>query len=42
MRVGLRSGPMPDDWEVNASIMTEAGQLEDIARRAVHFFGNPW
>jgi hypothetical protein len=30
---------MPDDWRVVATVMAEAGQLEDIARRAAVFFG---
>lgn len=37
--VTLRSGPMEDDWEVAATMMAEAGQLDDIARRARAFFG---
>jgi len=39
IRTVLRSGPMEDDWEVAATVMAEAGQLEDIARRARAFFG---
>jgi hypothetical protein len=39
IRVQLRSGPMPYDWRVAATIMAEAGQLENIARSAVVFFG---
>lgn len=39
IRVELRSGQMPDDWRVGATVMAEAGQLEDIARRAALFFG---
>jgi hypothetical protein len=42
MRVDLRSGPMPDDWRVETTVMVEAGQLEDIARRTALFFGQPW
>src|SRR5205814_3852848 len=40
IRVELRSGLMPDDWRVEATVMTEAGQLEDIAQRAALFFGH--
>jgi hypothetical protein len=39
IRVELRSGPMADDWQVQATIMTEAGQLEALSRRAALFFG---
>jgi hypothetical protein len=39
IRTALRSGPMPDDWRVEATIIAEAGQLESIARRAAVFFG---
>jgi len=39
IRVEFRSGHMPDDWQVMATVMAEAGQLEDIARRAAIFFG---
>jgi len=39
IRVELRSGPMREDWRVVATVMVEAGQLEDIARRASLFFG---
>jgi hypothetical protein len=39
IHVELRSGPMPDAWQVVATVMAEAGQLEDIARRAALFFG---
>jgi hypothetical protein len=39
IRIELRSGPMPDDWRVVATIFAEAGQLEAIARRAASFFG---
>jgi len=38
-RVELRSGPMPEDWRVVATVLAEAGQLESIARRAELFFG---
>jgi hypothetical protein len=41
IRVELRSGYMPDDWRVEASVMAEAGQLEEIARCAALFFGQP-
>jgi hypothetical protein len=37
--VQLRSGHYEHDWEVNATVMAEAGQLDDIARRARAFFG---
>jgi hypothetical protein len=37
--VEIRSGQMPDDWRLVASVTAEAGQLEDIARRAESFFG---
>jgi hypothetical protein len=40
IRVELRSGHLPDDWRVEATVMTEAGQLEDIAQRAALFFGH--
>jgi hypothetical protein len=39
IRVHLRPGHMPYDWRVEATVMTEAGQLEAIAKRAVIFFG---
>jgi hypothetical protein len=39
IRVELRSRQMPGDWRVDATIMAEAGQLEDISRRAALFFG---
>jgi hypothetical protein len=39
IQVNLRSGHMPADWTVRATVMAEAGQLEDIARRAALFFG---
>jgi hypothetical protein len=39
IRIELRSGQMPEDWRVVATILTEAGQLEGIARRAELFFG---
>ena len=37
--VQLRSGHYEHDWEVNATVTAEAGQLEDIALRARGFFG---
>lgn len=40
IRVELRSGQMPEVWRVVATILTEAGQLEGIARRAELFFGH--
>jgi hypothetical protein len=39
IRIELQSGHMRDAWEVTATVMAEAGQLEDIARRAALFFG---
>jgi hypothetical protein len=39
LRVELRSGPTEGDWAVQATIMTEAGQLEELARQAALFFG---
>jgi len=39
IRVTLRSGPLEHDWEVIATVMAEAGQLEDIVRRGRTFFG---
>jgi hypothetical protein len=39
IHVELRSGPMPEDWRVVATILAEAGQLESVARRAELFFG---
>lgn len=39
IRVELRSGPMDNDWRLEATVMAEAGQLEAIARRAASFFG---
>lgn len=41
IRVALRSGPTEGDWEVGATIMAEAGQLPELARRAAEFFGEP-
>jgi hypothetical protein len=35
----LRSGPYPQDWQVESSVVTEAGQLDSIAKRAELFFG---
>jgi hypothetical protein len=39
IRVELQSGLMHEDWRVVATISTEAGQLEGIARDAELFFG---
>jgi hypothetical protein len=39
IRVELRSGPTERDWVVVATVMAEAGQLEELARRAASFFG---
>jgi hypothetical protein len=41
LRVELRCGPSDDDWSVRATVMAEAGQLEDLARRSAAFFGCP-
>jgi Family of unknown function (DUF6228) len=41
IRVRLRPRHMPYDWQVEATVMTEAGQLEAIAKRATLFFGLP-
>jgi len=37
--VELRSGPTESDWAVRSTVMAEAGQLEELARQAVLFFG---
>jgi hypothetical protein len=37
--VVLRSGPSKADWMVEATVVAEAGQLEEIAHRAGLFFG---
>jgi hypothetical protein len=39
IQIDLRSGPMPHDWRVVATVMAEAGQLDRIAQKAVAFFG---
>jgi hypothetical protein len=39
IKVNMRSGPYPTDWAVEATIMSEAGQMDAIARRAALFFG---
>lgn len=39
IRVDLRPSVMRSDWMVTVTVMTEAGQLEHIARRADLFFG---
>jgi Family of unknown function (DUF6228) len=39
IRVDLRSAHMPEDWRVTATVMAEAGQLQEIARHADLFFG---
>lgn len=41
IRIALNSGPMGWDWSASATVVSEAGQLDAIARRAVAFFGNP-
>ena len=41
IHVRLCPGPMPNDWRVEATIMTEPGQLERLALQAVQFFGQP-
>jgi hypothetical protein len=35
----LRSGPYPQDWQVQTSVVTEAVKLDSIAKRAKLFFG---
>lgn len=42
LRVELQWGPMDDDWRVEATVMTEAGQLEALANRAALFFGRDY
>jgi hypothetical protein len=37
--VKLASGHIPGDWRIIATVMTEAGQLQRIARSAELFFG---
>ena len=37
--VELRSGLMPNDWRVIATVMAEAGQLAELASGAALFFG---
>ncbi len=37
--VELRSGSPARSWSVQATIGAEAGQLDDLARRAAEFFG---
>ncbi|MFO0952337.1 MAG: DUF6228 family protein [Isosphaeraceae bacterium] len=39
LRVALRSGPGVADWAVQATVQTEAGQLESLAQKANQFFG---
>jgi Family of unknown function (DUF6228) len=39
IRVLLQAGGMPNDWRLEASVMTEAGQLQAIAHQAKRFFG---
>jgi hypothetical protein len=39
IRVELRSGPSEHDWAVQATVMAEAGQLEDLSHEAALFFG---
>lgn len=39
IRITLRSGWMESDWSVKAAVMAEAGQLEEMSRRAASFFG---
>jgi hypothetical protein len=39
IHVDLWSGAMPDDWRVEATVMSEAGQLEKLARDAARFLG---
>jgi hypothetical protein len=40
IRAALRSGPTTEDWNVDATVMAEAGQLEEIASEAALFFGH--
>lgn len=42
IKVELRSGSTEEDWTVRATVMTEAGQLEEIARHAALFFGRDY
>jgi hypothetical protein len=35
----VRSGPGDADWTVATMVQAEAGQLEELARRAALFFG---
>jgi hypothetical protein len=39
IRAELRSGTIPEDWCVEATVLVEAGQLDRIARGAAQFFG---
>lgn len=39
IRAELRSGPTNADWTAIATVQAEAGQLEELARGAVLFFG---
>jgi Family of unknown function (DUF6228) len=39
IRVELRSGPGGGDWTVRATVVVEAGQLEELSRQAASFFG---
>jgi Family of unknown function (DUF6228) len=39
IRIATCSGPTEEDWKVQATVMTEAGQLERIAVESSLFFG---
>jgi hypothetical protein len=39
IRAEVRSGPGDADWTVATMVQAEAGQLEELARRAALFFG---
>jgi Family of unknown function (DUF6228) len=39
LRVELRSGPSENDWTAQATIVAEAGQLDELANQAAQFFG---
>jgi hypothetical protein len=39
LRVALLSGLTEGDWSIQATVMAEAGQLEDLASQAAAFFG---
>ncbi len=39
IEVEMQSSSWDDTWQVKATVITEAGQLESLARKAVSFFG---